>query len=188
MKSKLTDKDMGYDDMMSAFDEMDGSIVVEVGVPADAGQYEEGANLVMVASVHEYGAQIQHPGGTPYVYRDNGQVQFVSKDHPEPDGVTDPHTIDIPQRSFLRSTMDEKREHFGDMLAKFVGEVLDGKKSPRQALDSLGQEAVKQVRRKITQLDNPPNAPSTARQKGSSNPLVDDGQLKNSIIHRVRQD
>jgi hypothetical protein len=37
------------------------------------------------------------------------------------------------------------------------------------------------VRKAIRDLDSPPNAESTIKAKGSSNPLIDTGQMINSI-------
>lgn len=160
MKNEVTDKDMGFNDLVKVFDEMDGTVSVEVGVPEAAEEYEDGTNHVVVASANEYGAEIDHPDG---------------------------HTIVIPERSFLRSTMDEKRSRFTRLLTKFMGEVIDGDMSVRDALEGLGLDAAAQVDRKIVQLDDPPNAKSTIERKESSNPLIDSGHLRQSIIHRVKE-
>ncbi|MFU8806541.1 MAG: hypothetical protein ACNA8W_22210 [Bradymonadaceae bacterium] len=160
MKSGITDKDIGFQDLLDVFDEMEDGVVVEVGVPADKGAFvykaEDGvggAPLILIASVNEFGS-------------DDGR---------------------IPERSYLRSTIDENRDHFGEFLGKGLVKVMDGKWTPDQVMDALGMEAVNKVQRKIDNLKEPPNAEATIKRKGSSNPLVDTGQLKQSIIHRVRK-
>lgn len=154
LKSKVVDRDLGYMDLMKALDELDGTVVVEVGVPRNAKNYEDGANQVLIASVNEFGSE----------------------------------KAGVPERSFLRSTMDEQRDNFTKQITKLLGQVVDGRTTVRQALDRLGLTAVARVQRKIVQLDDPPNAEATIKKKKSSNPLVDTGQLRQSIVHRVRID
>ena len=152
-KSKIIDRDLGYKDIMKRLKGLDGEHIVEVGVPATAGQYEDGANQVLVASVNEFGSS---------------------------DGR-------IPERSFLRSTVDENTTKYADLLSRLIGEAVDGRLTIEQALDRLGLKAVADVQRKIVQLDDPPNAEATIERKRSSNPLIDTGQLRQSIIHRVNK-
>lgn len=159
MTNEVEDIDHGFDAMMDMLEELDGENYVEVGVPEGSGQYDDGANQVTVATANEFGATIEHPNGA---------------------------TITIPERSFIRSTMDDKDRRFTALLSKFIGEIIDGDMTPDDAMEGLGLDAVAQVKRKIDDLKEPPNAESTIRQKrGSSNPLVDTGNLKQSITHRV---
>lgn len=94
----------------------------------------------------------------------------------------------IPERSFLRSTVDEKSNDYAALLAKLVGQVVDGKITPTQALDRLGLTVERDVKRKIVEIKEPPNAASTIRMKKSSNPLVDTGQLRQSITYEIRRE
>jgi len=91
----------------------------------------------------------------------------------------------IPQRSFIRSTMDEERERIGTLTAKAMDRVASGQLSAAQALGAVGQFAQTKIQQKITKLREPPNAPATIAQKGSSNPLIDTGQMRASITHVV---
>lgn len=188
MTSKVTDRDFGFKDLLGALDDLKGEISVLVGVPGTADEYKDGANQVMIASVHEFGADIKHPGGTPYVLNDVGQARFVKKGHADPAGVTKAHIISIPERSFLRSTVDEKSNDYAALLAKLVGQVVDGKITPTQALDRLGLTVERDVKRKIVEIKEPPNAASTIRMKKSSNPLIDTGQLRQSITYEIRKE
>lgn len=56
---------------------------------------------------------------------------------------------------------------------------------PARMLEQLGAMAVGEVQKYVTELDTPPNAPSTIRQKGSSNPLINTGALRQSITYEV---
>lgn len=94
----------------------------------------------------------------------------------------------IPERSFLRSTVDEKAQEYSALLAKLVRRVVDGKITPNQALDRLGLTVERDVKRKIVDLKEPPNAEWTIEQKKSSNPLIDTGQLRQSITYEIRRE
>jgi hypothetical protein len=98
-------------------------------------------------------------------------------------GTADGH---IPERSYLRSTVDEKRAGYEAALTRIVRDEVDGKSVARVGLERLGAKAVGDVQKKIAALREPPNAPSTIAKKGSSNPLIEDGRLRQSIEYEVR--
>lgn len=99
-------------------------------------------------------------------------------------GSEDGHT---PERSYLRSTVDEKRTDYGARLQKIVESHVDGKEHLDDGLAKLGAVAVRDVQTKIRTLRTPPNAESTVEAKGSSNPLIDTGRLRQSIHFEVRK-
>lgn len=92
-------------------------------------------------------------------------------------------TKHIPERSFIRAWFDsnistiQQRAHF------LYGKVLDGKMNAKTALATLGQWVQDRIRKSILEFTSPPNAPMTIRRKGSSHPLIDTGQMLNSIHH-----
>lgn len=92
----------------------------------------------------------------------------------------------IPPRSFLRSTVNEKRRAYAALLRAATDRILDGADIETEA-NLIIQRVVRDVRRKIVALKIPINAPSTVRRKGSSNPLVDTGRLLQSIAGRMAQ-
>lgn len=94
-------------------------------------------------------------------------------------------TEHVPERSFIRSTMDEHREEYARILAAEARKVIEGKRTPALSMDLMGQKVASDMQRKIEQGVPPPNADSTIKRKGSSKPLVDSGQLKNAITYRV---
>lgn len=92
----------------------------------------------------------------------------------------------IPERSFLRSTVDEKRDEYFDELADGIGKVLDGKGSNLTSVfRRVGARAAGDVQEKIRNLSSPANAPSTIEKKGSSNPLIDSGRMRASVTFKV---
>ena len=66
-----------------------------------------GTNLVY-AKTHQYGARINHPGGTAYIPTKRGNIWISNKD-PRAARLnrTKPHTITVPARPFLSLQRDE---------------------------------------------------------------------------------
>ena len=112
---------------------------------------------VMIASVHEFGTTIRQGKGS----------------------------ITIPERSFLRTTFDEKNEEWVSFFISQLKQVLGLKMDVQTLYKRLGTKMVADIQERITDLDAPPNAPSTIAQKGSSNPLIDTGGLRMRITYKV---
>ena len=94
-------------------------------------------------------------------------------------------TKTIPERPFFRRALAEAERGVSNILAKgietkkmVVGEQLAGR---------VGAHVQGKIRDSITALKEPPNAPETVRRKGSSNPLLDTGTLRNSVDWEVEQ-
>lgn len=94
-------------------------------------------------------------------------------------------TKHIPSRSFIRSTHDQNRAKIRSMQKRLARQVAAGKMTVEIALKIMGEWMKAKQIQKIDRLRTPPNAPSTIRRKKSSNPLVDLGQLKQSIQYQV---
>lgn len=93
----------------------------------------------------------------------------------------------VPERSFLRSTVDENADTYGRMIGRAVLRHLSGQEDIDQGLAKLGARAVGDVQAKIVAIDTPPNAPSTVARKGADNPLIDTGRLRQSIDYEIRK-
>lgn len=91
----------------------------------------------------------------------------------------------IPERSFLRSTVAEHQAKYQKQLDKAVGDAVDGKAPLAKGLGLLGERAKRDVQRKIRDLKEPPNAALTIALKGSSNPLIDTGRMRQSIDYVI---
>ncbi len=98
-------------------------------------------------------------------------------------------TEKAPQRSFMRSTFDEKADgEWSDLIATVEGAVIDGRMTQPRALKVIGLKVQSDIQKKIVDLKVPANAPSTTKAKGSSNPLIDTGHMKNSITYEIKGD
>ena len=93
----------------------------------------------------------------------------------------------IPERSFLRSTLHSSRKDILTLNKKLLKNIVNMSMKVPQALGILGNFVADEVSQKIVAIRQPPNSPATILAKGSSNPLVDTGQLKNSITWEVNK-
>lgn len=93
----------------------------------------------------------------------------------------------IPERSFIRSTLEEKHKEIAQMISQLAAQIVSGKLNSYRAHEILGAWAASAVKNKITQGPHipPPLKPGTIKAKGSSRPLVDTGRLVQSITYEV---
>jgi len=89
-------------------------------------------------------------------------------------------TDKVPERSFIRSAIDEGRRDIENLKAELAQRVAVGQLSAKQALEALGVKAVDLIKNKIVEIKTPANAPLTVAIKGYNNPLIRTGQMKNS--------
>lgn len=95
----------------------------------------------------------------------------------------------VPQRSFLRSTIDSRRNDINEVIRKTHARMVDGKLTAKGGAGIIAlwvENAVKATIRRGGE-DWPPLAPSTIAAKGSSRPLIDTAQLIASIKGVVHQ-
>lgn len=94
-------------------------------------------------------------------------------------------TVHIPSRPFLRNSVDA---HMGEIVA-FVSDVLDrivnGGMGAQDTLWRTGSFMKGLVQKEIVSGSYAPNAPATIARKGSDVPLVDDGQLRDSVNYQI---
>lgn len=100
-------------------------------------------------------------------------------------GTIHEYGLGVPERSFIRATIDEHAERYTKQAKELLGRVLDGKLSADDALALLGEVVKRDIVQRINDGIDPPNAPATIAEKGSSKPLIDTGSLKQSIDYVV---
>lgn len=186
MGASLTfvDEDLGMQDIIDEISKEGGH--VDIGIQPD-----EEETLLIIAAANEFGAKINHKGGTSYGYKSKsdakkGKVRFLKKGSGFMElGKTKAHVITIPARPYIRSTIDGNEEKFLKYSETLSNEIVKGKMSKHDALQLMGQLIEGEIKRTIINLRSPPNAKSTIRKKGSNNPLVDTGLLGGSIRYIV---
>ena len=129
---------------------------VIVGVPEGVAN-NQGTSLSMIAAVHEFGGTIKVKN----------------------------HHIKIPARPFLVPALKQNRNKYGRILSSKASAILLGRMSIRQALELVGMAAEADVKAYIRNGTFTPLAAATIRRKKSSKPLIDTGQLRQSIRYQV---
>ena len=155
--------DRGWEAIQQRMESLRGAgAVVAVGVQgaeAAANHQHSHMTVAQIATVHEFGKVIHQPRMR--------------------------RTIVIPERSFLRKTLDQYQEAIARRQVLLTQGYLLGKFDLKPALELLGQYVVGLVKQRIANGIAPPNSPYTIANKGSSKPLIDTGQLRNSITYKV---
>lgn len=173
-------------------DRLKGPTKVLVGVPKGAGVYEDGMTIATIAAVNEFGAEnIQHKGGVAYGYKtekdaEAGNVRFMKAGEGFMElGKTKAHTGSIPARPFLQPGVANAAPQFTRLAELMLPSVLTGEFAMRTLLEQMGNLAEGSVKQAITDMTTPPNARSTVAKKSSDHPLIDTGNLRQSIRYVV---
>lgn len=96
-------------------------------------------------------------------------------------------TRKMPERSFIRASYDDKRSDYERQGEKLLEQVIAMTVTPSVLYETLGQYMVGQTQDYLTKLSSPPNHPFTIMMKKSSNPLIDTGQMRDSIEYKVKK-
>lgn len=95
------------------------------------------------------------------------------------DGIT------IPARPFLRGGILNNLARISRVGRQALIMIGRGQQTLRNGLETMGVHAAGAVKRYMATGNFAPNAPSTIKKKGSSQPTVDDAQLRQSVTHVV---
>lgn len=183
------------DELAKELSALKSNKVVTVGIHEEAGDVESGdLTMASLGAINEFGADIDHPGGTRYGYataeaadayvagRSAGRVSFLAPGKGFAElGVTGPHKITIPARPWLEPGVASATPE----VLLTIQDGMEAGQSMDQILEAVGVVAAGKVKVYMTDLKTPPNAASTIRKKGSSNPLIDSGAMRQSVTHQV---
>lgn len=87
-------------------------------------------------------------------------------------------------RPFMRQSFDNNLKDLERFVNKEYGKVIDQDQSVAKMISRVGTWMEGKEKDEITQGNFVPLAPATVLAKGSSTPLVDTGQMRNSIKHK----
>lgn len=149
--------------------EMLEKLHLEIGILSDGD-----TDLTMIASVHEFGVDI---GVTEKMRAFLHSIGI----HLKPETTV----IKIPERSFMRGGFDNKLHDIDKTIQHLLGQVFDGKLDAVTFYESIGGQVVSYLQEYLTALSSPPNHPVTVERKGSSQPLIDTGRLRDGITFKV---
>lgn len=92
----------------------------------------------------------------------------------------------IPARPFMAPGIEDAKERITAQLEKGSKALMEGNAHKAdQALNAAGLIAVNSIKNKISDGDFAPLKDSTIKRKGSDRPLLDSGQMRNSITYLV---
>lgn len=94
-------------------------------------------------------------------------------------------SVKIPERSFLRAGHDKYADEVLKKVEMALGQVISGDMSEQQFYDMAGRMLATKIKSYARDLKSPPNSNATILAKGSSNPLVDTGEMIESISWRT---
>lgn len=136
VKTKTTERDLGEKRIREQLD-MARGMLVACGVNEDAGTYENGTPIALVASTMEFGTKRAGSG------RD----------------------ITIPARPFMRWSYDQNVEAWRRMNRKLWKRIIEGTETVDGALHKMGLTITEKIRLAIARGPWKPNAVSTALRK-----------------------
>jgi hypothetical protein len=90
----------------------------------------------------------------------------------------------IPARPFMQMTLDKSHKEARDILATMYKKVLKGHTTAREALSIVGEWYTGMIKHTLVTGAFIPLKPATIAAKKSSRPLIDTGQLRNSVTHK----
>lgn len=183
MSVKLIDFQLAQAEIQRELAKLRGNKYATVGIHEDASNTEDGAmTQAQLGATLNFGADIDHPGGTRYTRTADGKARFISNDSTAPAiGVTGPHKINIPPRPWLIPGVESATPDVIDTIASGIEKGLP----TDQIMEQVGAIAAGATQQYMTDLREPPNAKSTIAKKGSDNPLIDSGSLRASVTYKV---
>jgi hypothetical protein len=157
-----TDTDMGLENIFKEMEKLK-SMCVKVGVTEDVGAQtvDGGLTLAEIATHNELGVL-----GPPFSQYGDGKWF-------------------IPPRPFVRGFADGKRELTAKTMEKLTKLVSGGKLKAETAIRMLGEYGMDGVKSYIHNGEFTQNADSTIAKKGSSKPLIDQGE-RGGLLGNIR--
>lgn len=176
MTLEIQDDHSVYDTITKELQALD-NLSIEIGVFG-----EDDSTMAMIATVHEFGCNIKM---TDKMRRYLGAMGLFKNDgngsHPKGDGY-----IHIPERSFIRSTFDEKIEEWAAFFETRIEKLCNLELTAQQAYSQLGALIVGDIQTRMKSLE-PPLTKFTLehRPNGGASPLIDTGALRQHITWKV---
>ncbi|MGD8707090.1 MAG: hypothetical protein PVI88_00215 [Nitrosopumilaceae archaeon] len=90
----------------------------------------------------------------------------------------------IPKRPFMSEAYDDHKNKINKQLDRAYDNVLYGRHKAKQALSRIGEAWVGFIKLSIRTGNWKKNSSFTIKQKGSSRPLIKDGEMFNAVQHK----
>lgn len=92
----------------------------------------------------------------------------------------------IPKRPTIEPTIDENKDKINEKFKNAVNKILTNRGDGKDDLERLGLWVVNKVKARFGSEELEPNTEGTIKRKGSDRPLIDTGQLRNSVTYIIR--
>ena len=92
-------------------------------------------------------------------------------------------TDNIPARPFMTQSLGNKNL-VKQQIDKQARRLL---KDPKSAMSNMGEDMSHLVKETMDRFSTPANAPATIAKKGSDNPLIETGSLRDSVEYDIRK-
>ncbi|OPH36630.1 hypothetical protein [Moraxella lacunata] len=102
-------------------------------------------------------------------------------------GIHEHGTRHTPKRMFVYPALKKNRGKYLKLAGGSFLPIVRGRKTTTQTWHYVGQQAVEDVQDFMVTATFTPLNEKTIKQKGSSRPLVDTGQLRQSVTYRVKK-
>lgn len=164
--------------------------------------------MAMIANVHEFGMTIRPKGKwltiptkeagdrtareIPGLFKPRGVNALAVKNKRKQNGRDFTvmfwlvEEVNIPERSFLRSTFDEKEKDWFQFFEKRLNDILIKKLDAKQVWEQTGAMITKDIQNKIRAIKTPPKSGATLqRNPNKTNPLIVTGSFIQHVTWKV---
>lgn len=121
-----------------------------------------------------------------------GEVIHINEDGKRPITLGDLASIHehgvgyIPKRAFVKPALKQNRLKYLRFAGRQITPVIRGRQTATRVWHLLGQEAVKDVKKYMVTAKFTALSEQTVKRKGSSRPLIDTGQLRQSVTYKIK--
>lgn len=96
-------------------------------------------------------------------------------------------TVHIPSRPFIRDSVDNHMDEISANIAEWCRKIVRGEMQAHEMMMNIGMMQKGLIQQSIAEGGFEPNSPETIRRKGSDMPLVDSGQMRQSVNYLIVQ-
>lgn len=119
-----------------------------------------------------------------------GSVQY-----PDGERVTDiaaqnefgSESMKIPARPFMKKSTKPISDFLKESIPKLVKKINRRASTKKETANTVAPFTSAIIKKSITDLKSPPNAPLTITKKGSANPLIDTGLMRQTVSFEIKE-
>jgi hypothetical protein len=155
---RTQEKDFGFRRIIKELKKLEEKPYVKIGYPATSSKtkdkHEEGDGFITVLDI-----AIIHEFGSP-----------------------DP-TVNLPERSFIRSSFDKNRKKYINLNKKLIEKIYVGGITVEKALDIIGETILNDIKEFLRNNEVSPKSQRAVIVQGAKT-LIDTSQLMNSMTYK----